>query len=418
MTKRIVVTGMGAITPLGHSVEETWAAIKAGKSGVGINDRFDTTEFATKIAGLVKNFNASDFMDKKEARKMALFTQYAVAAAKEAMEQAGFGSGFHTGDIDSERTATVIGNGIGGFEIIEEGLRKLFESGPSRIPPMTIPKMITNEAPGNIAITYNIHGPAYTIATACASATDAIGSAKMLIETGQADVVIAGGTEAAVTPFGIAGFNVIQALSTGFNDNPEKASRPFDRDRDGFIMAEGAGILILESEEHAKARGARIIAEVAGFGMTCDAHHLTAPHPEGVGAARAMKIALQSAGLKPEDVDYINAHGTSTPTNDPLETKSIKKAFGDHAYKLKVSSTKSMTGHMVGAAGAVEAIISIMAILDNYVPATTNLDNPDPECDLDCVPNQGIEMPVNVVLSNSLGFGGHNSAVILKRYQA
>ncbi len=418
MNKKIVVTGMGAITPLGHSVEETWAAIKAGKSGVGINDRFDTTEFATKIAGLVKNFNPSDFMDKKEARKMALFTQYAVAAAKEAMEQAGFGSGFHTGDIDSERTATVIGNGIGGFEIIEEGLRKLFESGPSRIPPMTIPKMITNEAPGNIAITYNIHGPAYTIATACASATDAIGNARMLIETGQADVVIAGGTEAAVTPFGIAGFNVIQALSTGFNDAPEKASRPFDKDRDGFIMAEGAGILILESEEHAKARGARIIAEVAGFGMTCDAHHLTAPHPEGAGAARAMKIALQSAGLKPEDVDYINAHGTSTPTNDPLETKSIKKAFGDHAYKLKVSSTKSMTGHMVGAAGAVEAIISIKAILDNFVPATTNLDNPDPECDLDYVPNQGIEMPVNVVLSNSLGFGGHNSAVILKRYQA
>jgi 3-oxoacyl-[acyl-carrier-protein] synthase II len=417
MNKKIVVTGMGAITPLGHSVEETWAAIKAGKSGVGINDRFDTTEFATKIAGLVKNFNASDFMDKKEARKMALFTQYAVAAAKEAMEQAGFGSGFHTGDIDSERTATVIGNGIGGFEIIEEGLRKLFESGPSRIPPMTIPKMITNEAPGNIAITYNIHGPAYTIATACASATDAIGSAKMLIETGQADVVIAGGTEAAVTPFGIAGFNVIQALSTGFNDAPEKASRPFDKDRDGFIMAEGAGILILESEEHAKARGARIIAEIAGFGMTCDAHHLTAPHPEGVGAARAMKIALQTAGLKPEDVDYINAHGTSTPTNDPLETKSIKKAFGDHAYKLKVSSTKSMTGHMVGAAGAVEAIISIKAIQDNFVPPTTNLDNPDPECDLDYVPNKGIEMPVNVVLSNSLGFGGHNSAVILKRYQ-
>jgi 3-oxoacyl-[acyl-carrier-protein] synthase II len=282
---------------------------------------------------------------------------------------------------------------------------------------MTIPKMITNEAPGNIAITYNIHGPAYTIATACASATDAIGSAKMLIETGQADVVIAGGTEAAVTPFGIAGFNVIQALSTGFNDAPEKASRPFDKDRNGFIMAEGAGILILESEEHAKARGARIIAEIAGFGMTCDAHHLTAPHPEGVGAARAMKIALQTAGLKPEDVDYINAHGTSTPTNDPLETKSIKKAFGDHAYKLKVSSTKSMTGHMVGAAGAVEAIISIKAIQDNFVPPTTNLDNPDPECDLDYVPNKGIEMPVNVVLSNSLGFGGHNSAVILKRYQ-
>lgn len=417
MSKRVVVTGMGSINPLGHNVEETWKAIKAGECGVDTISLFDTTEFATKIAGEVKDFKASNFIDKKEARKMARFTQFAVSAAKEAMTQAGFGDGFANSDIDSERTATVIGNGIGGFEIIEEGVKKLHTAGPSRIPPMTIPKMITNEAPGNIAITFNIHGPAYIIATACASATDAIGNAKMLIQSGMADVVIAGGTEAAVTPFGIAGFNVIQALSTR-NDDPKKASRPFDKDRDGFIMAEGAGILILESEEHAKNRGAKILAEIAGYGMTCDAHHLTAPHPEGLGAARSMKNAVESAGLKPEDIDYINAHGTSTPTNDPLETKSIKKAFGDYAYKVKISSTKGMTGHMVGAAGAVEAIIGIKAIEDNFVPPTINLDEADPECDLDYVPNKGINMPVNNVLSNSLGFGGHNSTIVIKRYEA
>ena len=293
---------------------------------------------------------------------------------------------------------------------------KVYNVGPARVPPMTIPKMITNEAPGNIAIAYNIQGSVYSVATACASATDAIGQAKLTIESGLADMVITGGTEAAITPLGIAGFNVIQALST--NDNPETACRPFDKDRDGFIMSEGSGILILESEEHAKARGAKILAEMAGYGATCDANHLTAPHPEGLGAARAMTKALNDAGMKPEDIDYINAHGTSTPTNDPLETKSIRTSFGEHAYKLKVSSTKSMTGHLVGAAGGVEAIVSIMAIKDNFVPATINLDEADPACDLDYVPNRGIEMPVNAAMSNSLGFGGHNGVVIFKRYSA
>lgn len=412
MSKRVVVTGMGTINPLGNNVIDFWKAIQEGKCGIGLNDRFDTTEFATKIAGQVKDFKASDYMDKKEARKMALFTQYAVAAAGEALKQAGLAEGGY----DPERTACILGNGIGGFEIIEESVLKVHNSGPKRVPPMTIPKMITNEAPGNIAITYNVQGPVYTVATACASATDAIGQAKLAIKNGLADVVITGGTEAAITPLGIAGFNVIQALSTN-NDNPEKASRPFDKDRDGFIMAEGAGILILESEEHAKARGAKILAEVAGYGATCDANHLTAPHPEGLGAARAMTKALESAGMKPEDIDYINAHGTSTPTNDPLETKSIKKAFGDYAYKLKVSSTKGMTGHLVGAAGGVEAIIAVKAIQDNFIPATINLDEADPACDLDYVPNKGIKMPVNAVMSNSLGFGGHNGVVILKRYE-
>lgn len=412
MKKKVVVTGMGTINPLGNNTEDFWKAIREGKSGITLNERFDTTNYATKIAGQVKDFKASNFMDKKEARKMALFTQYAVIAAGEALKQAGLSKG----EYDPQRTGVILGNGIGGFEVIEEGVLKVYNVGPARVPPMTIPKMITNEAPGNIAITYNAQGPAYTVATACASATDAIGQAKLAIENGLADTIITGGTEAAITPLGIAGFNVIQALST--NNSPETASRPFDKDRDGFIMSEGAAILILESEEHAKARGAKIFVELAGYGATCDANHLTAPHPEGLGAARAMNLALENAGMKPEEIDYINAHGTSTPTNDPLETKSIKTSFGDHAYKLKISSTKGMTGHLVGAAGGVEAIASIMAIEDSFVPPTINLDEPDPACDLDYVPHKGLNMTVNAAMSNSLGFGGHNGVVIFRRYEA
>ncbi len=414
MKTRVVVTGMGTVNSLAHNVDDFWTAIKAGKCGITANDRFDTTEYATKIAGLVKDFKASNFMDKREARKMALFTQYAVAASIEAMKQAGL----EKGSFDEYRAGVIMGNGIGGFEVIEDSLFKIFSSGPGRIPPMTIPKMISNECPGNVAITFGCKGPVYNIATACASATDAIGNAAIMIQAGKADMVITGGTEGAITKLGIAGFNVIQALSTKYNDTPEKASRPFDKDRDGFVHAEGAGVLVLESLEHALARGANIIAELAGYGMSCDANHLTAPHPEGLGAAKAMELAIVDAGMKPEDIDYINAHGTSTPTNDPLETKSIKTTFGEHAYKLKVSSTKGMTGHAVGAAGGIEAIVSIKAILDNYYPATINLDEPDPECDLDYIPNTGIEGKLDVAMSNSLGFGGHNGVVIFKRYEA
>ncbi|MEM5947385.1 beta-ketoacyl-ACP synthase II [Spirochaetia bacterium 38H-sp] len=411
MKKRVVVTGMGSVTALGHNTAQLWDAVKAGKSGVGKITHFDTTDYACNIAAEVKDFDAKAVLG-KEARKMDRFSQFAVAAAIEAMDDAGLSAGSY----DPERLGVIIGNGIGGHTTEEESHKALLEKGPTRLPPMTIPKIISNIAPGNIAIMLNAQGPCYTITTACSSGTDAIGAALNTIRAGQADIVITGGTEAAITPFGIAGFIVIQALSTGFNDTPEKASRPFDKDRDGFVMGEGAGVLILESLEHAKARGAHIYAEVAGYGMTCDANHLTAPHPEGVGAARAMKLALEDADLKPEDIDYINAHGTSTPLNDPLETLAIKKAFGEHAYKLKVSSTKSMTGHCIGAAGGIEAILTVMAIKEGFVPPTINLDEPDPKCDLDYVPNVGQNLKVRAAMSETLGFGGHNGVIVLKEY--
>ncbi|MBI9102947.1 MAG: beta-ketoacyl-ACP synthase II [Spirochaetales bacterium] len=413
MKKRIVITGMGTVNPLGNNVNDFWTNIRAGKCGITLNDRFDTTEYASKIAGLVKDFNASEIIGKRESRSMAHFTQYAVAASMEAMKQAGLAKG----EFDEDRAGVVLGNGIGGFEVIEEALEKIFTAGPRRVHPMTIPKMITNEGPANVAITHGCKGPVCSIATACASATDAIGHAATLIQAGKADIMITGGTEGGVTKLGIAGFNVIQALSTR-NDAPEKACRPFDKDRDGFIHSEGAGILVIESLENAQARGAKILAEIVGYGSTCDANHLTAPHPEGTGAAKAMEVALKDAGLKPEDIDYINAHGTSTPTNDPLETKSIKLVFGDYAYKVRISSTKSMHGHCVGAAGGVEAIVGVKAIEDNYVPATINLDEPDPECDLDYTPNVGVETKVDTIMSNSLGFGGHNGILIITRFKA
>lgn len=411
MKEKIVVTGMGTVNPLGHNIKDTWQGIKEGRSGIGRITRFDTTDYASKIAGEVKDFDIGQFIDKKEARKMALFTQYGVAASVQAMEDAGL----KQGDVDPERIAIAYGNGIGGFEVLEESYIKLFEAGPKRVHPMTIPKLITNECPANIAITVQALGPAYTVTTACASGTDAIGNALMLLRSGMADVVITGGTESSVCRMGVAGFTVIQALSTRYNDEPERACRPFDKDRDGFILAEGAGTLILETESHAKKRGARIHAELAGYGSTCDANHLTAPHPEGLGAARAITAALKDAGLKPEDIDYINAHGTSTPTNDPLETKSIKTAFGDHARKVKISSTKSMHGHLIGGTGALEAIISILAIQDGYYPATINLDEPDPACDLDYVPNKGFSGTINTAMTNSLGFGGHNAILIFRK---
>ncbi len=414
--RRVVITGMGAITPLGNSVKELWDGITAGRSGIDTIQQIDATDYPSQVAGEVKNFNATDFMDKREARTMARFTQFAVAGAIEAMQDAGFGPNGE-GGYDPERVGVYLGNGIGGFEIAEEGIIKLHERGPRAIPPMTIPKMITNEAGGNISIKFGLLGPCNTIATACASGTDAIGMAYMAVKHGTVEAAVTGGTEAAITQLAIGGFCRIQALTTGFNDRPQEACRPFDKNRDGFTIGEGAGILILEELEHAKARGATIYAELAGYGQSCDAFHLTAPNPEGLGAARAMKAAMRDAGMQPEDVDYINAHGTSTPVNDPMETKAIKLAFGEHAYKLKVSSTKSMTAHLIGGAGGVELIISILAIRDQFFPCTLNYTDPDPECDLDYVPNKGYKGRIRAALSESLGFGGHNGALIVKEYK-
>lgn len=410
---RIVVTGLGAITPLGLDVASTWENIKANKSGVGPITRFDPSQLLTKIAAEVKGFDPKNYMDGKEARKMDLFSQFAVAAAREAIQDAGLTEGA----FDPARAGVILGVGIGGFETVETSHTAMLEKGPSRVPPLTIPKLIANIGPGNVAIMLKLEGPCFTVTTACASGTDAIGNAVHWIEKGICDFVLTGGVESAITPFGVAGFNVIQALSTKYNERPTEASRPFDRDRDGFVMGEGAGILVLESLEHAKKRGAKIYAEYAGYGATCDANHLTAPHPEGKGAIAAMRMALADAGLQPEDIDYINAHGTSTPLNDPIETAAIKAVFGEHAYKLKVSSTKSMTGHCLGAAGGIEALLCILAIKDQFFPATINLQNPDPLCDLDYVPNKGVPGTIRTAMSNTFGFGGHNGIVVFKKYE-
>jgi 3-oxoacyl-[acyl-carrier-protein] synthase II len=354
-------------------------------------------------------------MDAKAARKMALFSQYAVAATAQALQDAGL----NQETLEPLRTGIVIGNGIGGYEIIEESMGKYFAQGPRRILPFTVPQIISNEAAGNVAMAFGIKGFALTSVTACASGTDALGAALDLVRHGRCDVCVSGGTESAITGFGIAGFQVIRALSTKYNATPAKASRPFDRDRDGFIMGEGAGILILESLDHALARGARIYAELAGYGVTCDAYHLTAPDPEGAGGARAIKLALEDAGIRPDEVQYYNAHGTSTPINDPLETKMIKLAFGDHARAMKISSTKSMTGHLIAAAGAVEALACVLAIQNGFYPPTINLENQDVEggCDLDYVPNHGVRGDIEVAVSGSLGFGGHNAVIVMRKYR-
>lgn len=413
MKRRVVVTGLGTVNPAGNDIPSFWKSIKEGKTGIGPITLFDSEGYAAKVAGEVKDFDQTKYIDRKEARKMARFTVFAVAAAVQAAEDAGL----KEGNFDPHKTGVCLGNGIGGFEVIEENMRQLFNRGPSGIAPMTIPKMICNEGPANVSIKLGLHGPSTVVATACASATDAVGQSLDLIRSGRVDCMFTGGMEAAITAFSIGGFSKIQALSTKYNDTPEKACRPFDKDRDGFIMGEGAGILILEELEHAKKRNAPIYAELAGYGSTCDAGHLTAPDPDGLGAASSMKLALEDAELKPEDIDYINAHGTSTPTNDPIETKAIKLAFGDHAYKLKVSSTKGVTAHMVGGAGGVEAIVSVLAIKNGFIPGTLNLENPDEGCDLDYVPGAGIDSEVNAVLSDSLGFGGHNASIIFKKYE-
>ena len=407
---RVVVTGLGVISPIGNTVDEMWASIQNGTSGIGPITRFDPARVDAKIAGEVKNFDITQYVDFKESKRMAIFTQYAVAAAKQAWKDAGLeGSA-----VDPERVAVMLGNGIGGKEIDDEAYKTLFERGPGRLSPMVIPKLIANEAAGNVSILLNAKGVTHTVVTACASGTDAMGVALDMIRSGRADVVITGGTEATLTEYCIGGFCAMKALSTKRNDTPQKACRPFDADRDGFIMSEGAAILILESEAHAKARNARAYVEFAGYGASSDAYHLTAPDPEASGAIRAMQLALKDAGVKPEDVDYVNAHGTSTPLNDPMETKAVKAVFGDHAYKLKMSSTKSMTGHLLGAAGAIEAAICTLAIKNGFYPPTINYETPDPACDLDIVPNNGVHAPMNVAISTSLGFGGHNGVVVFK----
>ncbi|HLW22603.1 MAG TPA: beta-ketoacyl-ACP synthase II [Sphaerochaetaceae bacterium] len=415
--RRVVVTGMGTVNPLGVRVDEFWNNIKAGKSGIGLLTKFDTTEYPAKIAGEVRNFDPSDLLDRKEVRSMADFTQFAVYAAVQAMQEAGLAE---EGDrkFDPERSGVYLGNGIGGFEIVENNLEKLFDRGPRAVAPLTIPKLIANEAAGGIAMKFGLKGPCHTTVTACASGTDAIGAAFHAVKHGVVDLALTGGTEGAITQLAVAGFCRIQALSTGFNDTPELACRPFDAKRDGFIIGEGAGILVLEELEHAKARNANILGEIVGYGMTCDAYHLTAPDPEGDGAARAMQAALREAKIMPEEIDYINAHGTSTEANDVMETRAIKRVFKDHARSLKISSTKSMTSHLIAAAGAVEAIISLLAIRDSFIPCTLNLTNPDPECDLDYVPNVGEHGTIRYALSESLGFGGHNGALIFTGYRA
>ena len=414
MDRRVVVTGMGAISPIGNDLASFWGAIRSGVCGVGPITRFDPAGIECRVAAEVKGFTTDGCIDPKDAKRMALFTQYAVVAAVQAWGDAGFTVG---GGPDLLRTAVVLGNGIGGNEIDQDAHRRMFERGPGRIPPLTIPKIITNEAAGNISMILGAKGRAHSVVTACASGTDAIGTALDLLRAGRADVIVSGGTECCLTQYSIGGFCALRALSTGFNDTPTRASRPFDRGRDGFVMGEGAGVLILETAEHAVRRGARVYAELAGYGGTADAFHLTAPDPEGEGAARAMREALRDAGMTAADVDYINAHGTSTPVNDPIETKAIKAAFGEHALRVAVSSTKGMTGHCIGAAGGLEAIISILALRDQFLPATINLEEPDPECDLDYVPNVGRQARVRAAMSNSLGFGGHNGVVLFREWR-
>ncbi len=408
MKRRVVITGTGMITPLGKSVQESWQGLREGKTGFGPITLFDAAEYKTQIAAEVKDFKASDFMDRKAARKMGRFTQFAVTAANEALKQ----SQLLESDIDKSRVATILGVGIGGMEVIEEAVRQLETKGPESVSPMTIPRMISNEAAGYIAILHGITGPCSVVTTACSSGTDAIGAAFNAIRYGQVDAAVTGGAEAPICGFGVSGFNKLKALSTR-NDEPNRASRPFDRDRGGFVMGEGAGILVLEEYESAKKRGASILGEIKGFGMSCDANHLTAPLEDGTGSAQAMRVAMQDAELSPESIGYVNAHGTGTALGDPVETKALKLALGDHAYKVPISSTKSMMGHLLGGAGAVETIVCVKSIEDQFVPPTVNLENPSEECDLDYVPLKGREAKIEVAMTESLGFGGHNSVLLV-----
>ena len=412
MSRRVVVTGMGAVTPIGIGVENFWQGIKDGQVGIELIDRFDTTDFKAKVAAQVDDFNARDHMDGKAAKRMEKLCQLAVAAAEGAMED----SGLDISKEDPYMVGVSIGSGIGSLEQAEKNTLKLEEKGPGRINPLLVPEMITNMAAGNVSIALGAKGKSLNVVTACATGTHSIGEAFRSIQCGDADVMFAGGTESCITPLGVGGFAALTALSTA--EDPMTASRPFDKDRDGFVMGEGAGVVVLESLEHALARGARIYAEVAGYGATSDAFHITSPAEDGSGAARAMTNAIREAGITPADVDYINAHGTSTHHNDLFETRAIKLAFGDDADKVKISSTKSMIGHLLGAAGAVEFITCVKSITDGYVHQNVGLKETEEEMDLDYVRDQGIHMDVNYVLSNSLGFGGHNATILVKKYSA
>ncbi len=408
--RRVVVTGVGLVSPLGTGNRKNWDALVAGRSGVGRITRFDATDFPVQIAGEVKDFNPEDFIEKKEIKKMDLFIQYSLAAAQFAMED----SGLQINEANAERVGVLVGAGLGGLPTIEKYHLALQEGGYKKISPFFIPMLITNLAPGHISIKYGAKGPNLSSVSACATGTHSIGDAYHMIARGDADAMIAGGTESTVTPLAIGGFAVMRALSTR-NDDPEAASRPFEKNRDGFVLAEGAGIVILEEYEAARKRGAKIYAEVAGYGLTGDAYHLTAPAPDGEGAARCMKMALDNAGINPEEVDYINAHGTSTLFNDLYETMAIKKVFGSHAGKLLVTSSKSMTGHMLGAAGGVEAAIALMSMESGVATPTINYREPDPECDLDYVPNTAREAKITCALSNSFGFGGTNATLLFRK---
>lgn len=408
----MVITGLGVLSPVGNDIVSFWNAMKEGKSGIAPLTSFDASAFDSRIAGEIKGFDPqSQGMTKKEALRMEKFVQYAMACAKQAIIDAGL----EVDKEDKDRIGVIVGSGIGSLQIIEKEHQVYLKGGPSRITPFLIPMLIVNEAAGHIAIKYGFKGPNSCVTTACASGSHAIGDAFRIIQRQDADVMITGGTESAITHLGIGGFCALKALSTR-NDDPEKASRPFERDRDGFVMAEGCGVVVLESLEHAQKRAARIYGELVGFGMSCDAYHITAPDPDGYGASLAMSWALKDAGLNPEDIDYINAHGTSTKLNDKVETLAIKKSLGNHAKKVMVSSTKSMTGHLLGAAGGVEFIVCILSIKDEVIPPTINYENPDPECDLDYVPNTSRKAKVEVAASNSLGFGGHNATLIVKKF--
>ncbi|MCX8148336.1 beta-ketoacyl-ACP synthase II [Thermaurantimonas aggregans] len=414
--RRVVITGVGAITPIGNTAQEYLEGLKNGKSGAAMITSFDTEKFKTRFACEVKNFDVNQFIDRKEARRMDRFTHFALVCADEAMKDAGLDK---EGSVDPDRAGVIWGSGIGGLDtFLKESLDYAKGDGTPRFNPFFIPKMIADIAPGHISIKYGFRGPNFSTVSACASSTNALIDAYIMIKLGKADVIISGGSEAAITEAGIGGFNAMQALSTR-NDSPETASRPFDKDRDGFVMGEGGACLILEELEHALARGAKIYAEVAGFGLSADAHHITAPHPDGLGAANVMRYAIQEAGLRPEDIDYINVHGTSTPLGDIAEVKAIQKVFGEHVYKLNISSTKSMTGHLLGGAGAVEALATVFAIYHDFIPPTINHFTDDPELDpnINFTFNKAQHRTVNAAISNTFGFGGHNASILLKKYR-
>ncbi len=410
MNRRVVVTGLGAITPIGNDVDSFWKSLKEKKVGIGPITHFDAAGYKAKLAGEVKDFQAKEYMDGRAARRMELFSQYAVAAARQALEDAGIEMSME----DPYRVGVSVGSGIGSMQAFEQNHRALLEKGPGRVSPLMVPMMISNMAAGNVGIAFGLKGKNINVVTACATGTNSIGEAFRAIQYGEADVMVAGGTESSICPMAVAGFSALQALST--SDDPLRASRPFDRDRTGFVMGEGAGVVVLESLEHALSRGAKIYAQVAGYGATCDAWHITSPVEDGSGAAQAMRFAIEDAGLSPEDIDYVNAHGTGTHQNDVFETRAIRLALGAHADRVKVSSTKSMTGHLLGAAGGVEFIACVKSIQDGFVHATAGLSEEGEGCDLDYTKGDGVSMDVGCVISNSLGFGGHNASILLKKY--